>query len=188
MLQRHRHTAALLTLAASLTFAPASHADGGGTQFAPKPPPAPPPVIGSASINLAGKAVPAPGTPREVRHLITAANRLVLKPYRWGGGHRPFTRGVDSAYDCSGAVSYALFGGRLLLSPLDSSGLVRWGEPGPGRWVSVYANRGHAYLTVAGLRFDTADHDVTAPKGTGPRWSIRPRSGKKFVIRHPAGF
>jgi hypothetical protein len=187
-MRRHRNRTVLLALVASLAFAPASRADGGGTVFDPQPPPEPPPVTSFASINLAGKAIPAAGTPREVRHLITAANRLILKPYRWGGGHRPFSRGVDSAYDCSGAVSYALFGGRFLLSSLDSSGLARWGERGPGRWVSVYANRGHTYLTVAGLRFDTADHDATAPRGTGPRWSVRPRSGKRFVVRHPAGF
>jgi hypothetical protein len=122
-----------------------------------------------------------------VRHVIVAANRLIRKRYRWGGGHRGFTR-LDRGYDCSGAVSYALYGGRLLFSPLDSTGLSRFGEPGPGSWITIYANRTHTYIVVAGLRFDTGGHDAfTTPTGTGPRWSAAMRSGRGFRVRHPAG-
>ena len=89
---------------------------------------------------------------------MTAAHRLIRKPYRWGGGHRAFGRRLDRGYDCSGAVSYALYGARLLRAPLDSSGLAEFGEPGPGRWVTIYANRRHVFVVVAGLRFDTGGH------------------------------
>jgi hypothetical protein len=135
-----------------------------------------------------GRAIAPPHTPRVVRRVMVAANRLISKRYRWGGGHRDFTR-LDRGYDCSGAVSYALYGGRLLLSPLDSTGLSRFGEPGPGSWLTIYANRTHVYLVVAGLRFDTGSHDAfTTPSGTGPRWSTTPRSSRRFRVRHPAGF
>jgi hypothetical protein len=85
-------------------------------------------------------------------------------------------------------VSYALYGARLLLSPLDSTGLARFGERGAGSWVTIYGNRTHAYMVVAGLRFDTGFHDATTtPRGSGPRWSPTPRSSRHFKVRHPAG-
>jgi peptidoglycan hydrolase-like protein with peptidoglycan-binding domain len=111
--------------------------------------------------------------------LIAAANRIAEAPYRFGGGHPDFE---DSGYDCSGSLSYALHGAGLLESPLDSSGFMTWGEPGPGRHVTIYANRGHAFMTVDGRRYDT-----TALRRFGSRWTWQPRSSRGFVVRHPPG-
>lgn len=116
--------------------------------------------------------------PQAVKEVIAAANAIAHTPYVWGGGHGSFE---SSGYDCSGAVSYALHGGGLLESPLDSTGLTTWGEPGPGRWITVYGNSGHAWMVVAGLAFDTSG-------GAGPRWhSDWPNSPEGFIARHPAG-
>src|SRR5215208_2324239 len=107
---------AMCGLALVAVLAPASAAaDTGGSQYLPPPPPAP-----ASVIRPDGRAVAPAGAPRPVRRIFTAANRLVRKPYRWGGGHREFARRLDKGYDCSGAVSYALYGARLLTSPLDS--------------------------------------------------------------------
>jgi peptidoglycan hydrolase CwlO-like protein len=117
--------------------------------------------------------------PDAVKAVISAANAIADTPYIWGGGHGSFE---SSGYDCSGAVSYALHGGGLLESPLDSTGLSTWGEPGPGRWITVYANAGHAWMIVAGLAFDTSG-------GAGPRWHSSPASSTEgFIARHPAGY
>lgn len=116
--------------------------------------------------------------PQAVKEVIAAANAIATTPYLWGGGHGSFE---SSGYDCSGAVSYALHGGGLLESPLDSTGLTTWGEPGPGRWITVYGNAGHAWMVVAGLAFDTSG-------GAGPRWhNPWPNSPEGFIARHPAG-
>jgi hypothetical protein len=171
-------------LAALLAPASVAHADGGGAPYVPEAPPAAPTV----AVLSAGRAVAPAGAPRRVRRILTAANRLVDKPYRWGGGHRDFTLGLDRGYDCSGAVSYALYGGRLIPSPLASTGLARFGRRGPGRWVTVYANRGHAFLVVAGLRFDTGARGAgPTPRGSGPRWTAEMRPTRRFAVRHPAG-
>jgi hypothetical protein len=155
----------------------------GGEAFMPPPPPP-----ASATI-VNGKAIAPYGAPRRVKRMIVAANRLVLKPYRWGGGHDSFASGVDAGYDCSGAVSYALYGGRFLTSPLPSGDLMEWGRSGTGRWITVYASRAHTYVVVAGLRFDTSMHDRDAVgPGTGPRWSRRLRESASFVARHPRGY
>ena len=116
--------------------------------------------------------------PAAVREVISAGNAIAYTPYVWGGGHGSFE---SSGYDCSGAVSYALHGAGLLESPLDSTGLSTWGEPGPGRWITVYANAGHAWMVVAGISFDTVG-------GPGPRWhSPWVSSTEGFIARHPAG-
>jgi hypothetical protein len=128
-------------------------------------------------LSAAGVARAPRSAPRAVKLAIAAANQLQHAPYRWGGGHAAFK---DSAYDCSGTVSYMLHGGGLLASPLNSTGLMSWGLPGPGRWVTIYANAGHTYAVVAGLRLDTSG-------GPGPRWHTLARSGAGFVVRHPAG-
>jgi hypothetical protein len=125
--------------------------------------------------------------PPAVVNAINAANQIVRMPYRWGGGHRSFK---DSAYDCSGSVSFALHGGGLLNSPLDSSSFMKWGMVGKGRWITVYTNPGHAFMMIAGLRFDTGYRDRRAAKGaapgSGPRWGhARPTNG--FSARHPNG-
>ena len=117
--------------------------------------------------------------PPAVKGAIEAANRIVGLPYTWGGGHGSFE---DSGYDCSGAVSYALHGGRLLNTPLDSTGLSHYGTKGKGSWISVYGNPSHAYMIVAGLRFDTSGQGRA-----GTRWQQAPRSVSGFAVRHIPG-
>ncbi len=129
-------------------------------------------------INESQASAPA-SAPDAVQAAISAANAIADTPYIWGGGHGSFE---SSGYDCSGAVSYALHGGGLLESPLDSTGLSTWGEPGPGKWITVYANSGHAWMTIAGLAFDTSG-------GAGPRWhSSFASSTEGFIARHPPGY
>ena len=155
----------------------------GGATFEPPPPPP------EEAALVDGRVIAPASAPRRVKRVIAAANRLVEKPYIYGGGHRPFTSSLDSGYDCSGAVSYALHGGRFLRSPLPSGALMSWGEDGPGNWITVYAHGGHAYIVVAGLRFDTSLRDSDAPgPSTGPRWSRTLRKSSAFVARHPSGY
>jgi peptidoglycan hydrolase CwlO-like protein len=117
--------------------------------------------------------------PSAVKSVIAAGNEIADTSYLWGGGHGSFE---SSGYDCSGAVSYALHGGGFLESPLDSTGLETWGEPGPGQWITVYANASHAWMVVAGISFDTVG-------GPGPRWHDPWSSSPEgFVVRHPAGY
>lgn len=112
--------------------------------------------------------------------MIEAANRIRHRPYRWGGGHRNWhSRG----YDCSGSVSYVLHAASLLESPLDSTGFMRWGGGGAGRWVRIYANREHVFAVIAGLRWDTSM--TTESDGHGPGWSEEMRETGGFRLRHP---
>ena len=195
---RHKFLHALIALAllGALIAGGAVSAQARGTAYggAAFVPPPPPPK--KAKIMPGGKVRAPRGAPRRVKRVIKAANRLVNKPYRYGGGHKPFrpgVRGLDSGYDCSGAASYALYGGRFLRSPMPSGSFVDWGRRGPGRWITVYAHRGHAYVGIAGLRLDTGYRDRraaeygTAP-GRGPRWnrSMRPFDSR-YVLRHPRG-
>jgi hypothetical protein len=114
-----------------------------------------------------------------VQAAIAAANRITDRPYRYGGGH---ARVEDTGYDCSGAVSYALIGAALLDAPQPSGQLEAYGKPGAGRWITVYANAGHAYVVIAGLRFDTSGRGEK-----GPRWRPQPRRPSGYVARHPSG-
>jgi peptidoglycan hydrolase-like protein with peptidoglycan-binding domain len=132
-----------------------------------------------AYIGSDGLAVAPSSAPEEVKQLIEAGNEIATAPYKYGGGH---ARWNDSGYDCSGSLSYVLHAAGLLDSPLDSGAFMRWGEPGRGTWITVRANAGHAYLIVAGLRFDTS-----ARKRTGNRWSEQMRSARGFRGRHPEG-
>ncbi len=117
--------------------------------------------------------------PPAIAAAIEAASSIATTPYIWGGGHGSFE---SSGYDCSGAVSFALHGGGFLESPLDSTGLETWGEPGPGKWITVYANAEHAWMIIAGLAFDTVG-------GPGPRWHSSPvDSPEGFIARHPPGY
>jgi hypothetical protein len=137
-------------------------------------------VAGSKAKLVKGKAIAPADAPRRVQKVIAAANRIRNKPYVWGGGHGNWK---DKGYDCSGAVSYALHGGGLLNTPLDSTGLSRYGKKGKGSWISVYGNPSHAYMIVAGLRFDTS-----MTPGNGPGWSKTKRSTPgSFKVRHPRG-
>ena len=113
-----------------------------------------------------------------VKRAIAAANRIDGRPYVWGGGHISF---LSRGYDCSGAVSYVLHGAGLLDYTLDSTGFKKWGERGRGAWITIYANKTHAFMVVGGLRLDTSGSP------SGPRWRPLPRSTKGFVARHPAG-
>ena len=136
------------------------------------------PGPGEQAALVGDDAVAPAGAPLVVKAVIDAANEINDTPYVWGGGHGSFT---SSGYDCSGAVSYALHGGGLLSTPLDSGGFTGWGSPGAGNWITVYANYGHAYMYVAGLRWDTSG-------GAGPRWHSDARSNSGFTARHPSGF
>jgi hypothetical protein len=155
----------------------------GASAPAPQQEPQPPSSTDRAVVGPDGRTAIAPeSAPQPVKDAIAAANRITDKPYRYGGGHG---RWEDSGYDCSGAVSYALHGGDLLDAPLDSSGLARWGQAGRGEWITVYANSGHAYVVIAGLRFDTSSGGSNS--GSGPRWRETERSASGYTARHPAG-
>lgn len=148
--------------------------DGGAAENDDAPASAP---VGRARLLANGTAVAPADAPAAVKAIIAAGNRIATKPYRYGGGHG---RWEDSGYDCSGSVSYALRGGGLLSSALNSTGFMSWGASGRGRWVTVYGNPGHAYMVVAGLRFDTS--------GANPsRWQSNMRSSASYTVRHPRG-
>jgi hypothetical protein len=136
-----------------------------------------------ARILADGLAQAPAAAPAAVKEAIAAGNQLIGQPYVYGGGHQSF---ISHGYDCSGAVSYALHGANLLASPLDSSELELWGSPGPGSWITVYANAGHTYMDIAGIRFDTSTAGDPGGK-QGPRWRPLLRSNAGYVVRHPAG-
>jgi hypothetical protein len=136
---------------------------------------------GKARLLSTGIAIAPADAPASVRRAIRFANEIVDLPYRLGGGHRLPWR-LDSAYDCSGTVSWALHGARLLRGPVPSGSFRRWGEPGPGRWITVYYSAGHAYATIAGLRLDTS-----MVPGNGPGWSTHLRSNIGYLSRHAPG-
>jgi hypothetical protein len=196
---------ALLTVfGVALIAAPVGAArtrDTGGAGTVVMPPPPPPPTTGggtgggippagtplpttplpTAQLSVDGRtAIPPASAPDAVKNAIYAANRITTKPYIYGGGHRRWT---DRGYDCSGSVSFALHGGGLLDSPLPSSSFMRWGLPGRGMWITVYTNPGHAYMVIAGLRFDTS-----GPGQSGPRWRRAARTSRSYTARHPIGY
>jgi hypothetical protein len=135
-----------------------------------------------AKLLASGELIPPASAPARVKAVIAAANKIRTKPYIWGGGHASFS---SAGYDCSGSVSFALHGGRFLESPLPSGPMMTWAEEGEGRWITVYANGGHAYMTVAGFRFDTSGD---SGEETGPRWHEDLRDNVGFVARHPLGY
>jgi cell wall-associated NlpC family hydrolase len=161
-------------LIAVLAIAPAAQGAGGGLSTVPTEGPA-----GKAQLRN-GKAIPPANAPARVVAAIEAANKIRKKPYKWGGGHASFK---DSGYDCSGAVSYALRGARMLKSPLPSGSLAKWGNRGKGKWITVYAHGGHVYAVIAGLRWDTS-----MTPGDGPGWSKQKRSRQGFKVRHYNNF
>ncbi len=200
------HAALLCAAALAATASPALAADTGGTaagtdsgtirngvpsggfspgEFAGGTAPSTPDTIAPApqtahAATLSHGVARAPaGAPAAVRAAIAAANRIRHKPYVWGGGHASFSA---RGYDCSGSVSYVLHAAGLLSFPEVSGALAHWGLPGSGRWITVYANAGHAFMIIAGLRFDTSGEGAS-----GPRWRAEPRWLRGFHRRHPAG-
>jgi cell wall-associated NlpC family hydrolase len=138
------------------------------------------PVAGGFSVGGNG-TIPIPsGVPEAVQRVVAGGNAIADFPYIWGGGHGSF---VANGYDCSGSVSYALAAGGLLSAPLVSGDLAHWGEPGPGRWITIYANAGHTFMDVNGIWFDTAGR-------SGPyasRWLVSTPPLEGYAVRHPPG-
>jgi cell wall-associated NlpC family hydrolase len=126
-----------------------------------------------------GVALPPLEAPDRVLDIIRAGNSIARTPYKWGGGHGKW---LDDGYDCSGSVSYALNAGGLIPGPATSGQLMHWGKPGRGRWVTIYANDGHVFMEVAGIRFDTS-----GAARTGSRWQNDRRATGGYVARHPPG-
>jgi cell wall-associated NlpC family hydrolase len=175
--------ALLAVLAIAATFAASAQAETPGGVSTTTPEVAPPTAPPGKAILVKGRAIPPADAPPAVKKVIAAANKIRTKPYIYGGGHG---RWWDSGYDCSGAVSFALHGGSLIDTPMPSGSLAGWGSAGKGRWITVYANGGHAYAVIAGLRWDTAGNN----SGTGPRWhkSLRAAASGPFTTRHPDGY
>ena len=137
-----------------------------------------------ATILPDGSASVPPSAPDQVRRAIGAANRIHKKTYIWGGGHRSFKA---KGYDCSGAVSYVLHAAGVLSWPLVSGQLASWGVPGLGSWITVFANKVHTYMVIAGLRYDTSPRGEWINQGRGPRWRYSTRTGAGFAVRHYPG-
>jgi peptidoglycan hydrolase-like protein with peptidoglycan-binding domain len=156
--------------------------NAGITVYTPPPEPASVPNTGEvATLNPDGTATAPASAPDVVKAVIDAGNRIIDKPYKYGGGHG---RWEDTGYDCSGSMSYALHGGGLLDKALTSSGFSSFGDAGKGQWITTYGSGGHSYMVVAGLRFDTGYNDSSSD---GPDWSTKMRPGSGYVARHPAG-
>jgi cell wall-associated NlpC family hydrolase len=166
--------AALAATVAVLLLVSASAIAGGGLSTGTKTSGKP----GKAKLQANGKALPPDNAPRRVVRAIKAANHIRKTKYVWGGGHGSFN---DNGYDCSGAVSYMLHGARMLKTPMTSGSLAHWGKKKRGKWITVYANSGHTYAVVAGLRWDTSG-------GPGPRWHKDMRSRSGYKVRHYKGY
>lgn len=168
-------------LAVCITLSAISAAAFAATPF----PSSGPTVAGSIAV-LRGKVAAAPASaPLAVKRAIWAANQLASKPYRFGGGHKSF---VDTAYDCSGTVSYALGGAGLIETPMPSSGFRKFGQSGRGKWITVYARNGHTFAEIAGLRLDTTSYNtMKIDRRWAPRWQPTYRAPRGFEARHPNG-
>jgi cell wall-associated NlpC family hydrolase len=135
-----------------------------------------------ATLTPDGLAIPPIDAPPSVQAVIEAGNEIAHLPYRYGGGHVTYE---DTAYDCSGSISFVFEAAHLLNGPVVSGDLMNWGDPGPGKWITIFANAGHTFMYVAGLRFDTV-----ALAETGDRWSTRSADEpdlSTFAVRHPPG-
>ena len=192
--KRRLAVAGITTLCVLALAVPAAAQTGGSgppgstttttTTTAPTPAPVGPP--GKATIRKDGTAVAPADAPSQVQAAIAAANAIHTLPYVWGGGHRTF---YDSGYDCSGAVSYVLHAAGLLASPMTSGSLATsWGAPGKGRWITVYGNASHAYMVIAGKRFDTSTGGDRWNQGSGPRWRKKKRRPLGFTGKYYPGF
>jgi len=166
----------------------------GGAEYVAPPPENITAPGAKAKLLPDGTAAAPADAPVEVQQAIWAANRLKEMPYKYGGGH---AKVEDNGYDCSGTVSYALIHAGLLASPLPSGDFMRWGERGRGTWITVFANGGHAYAVIAGLRLDTSSYATRTARHNrkyataferGPRWRPYRRPARGFRKRHPVGF
>ncbi len=155
-----------------------------GTSSATGPTPRPELLVpGTTARYIDGLAAAPMEAPAAVQEIVWAGNELIGLPYIYGGGHGSF---ISRGYDCSGTVSYALHGAHLLSTPEDSSEFEGYGAGGIGRWVAIFGNAGHAYMTVAGLRLDTSSADDPSNE-QGPRWRPLRPGNPGFVVRHPVG-
>ena len=182
-----RHRALLLGIFMLMCIASPATAATGGAEFGTDPSATPRELVpGDKAVLMDNGFAAAPAdAPPEVQNAIWAANDIQDKPYIYGGGHGDF---VDDGYDCSGTVSYALYGAGLLKRPRDSSSFMRFGAAGKGDWITIYTNPGHAYVVIAGLRLDTSSAGDAENRGRGPRWRATGRPTRGFRLRHPVGF
>ena len=191
--RRRLAVAGITTLCVLAIAVPAAAQTGGSgppgsttTPTTTTPPAAPVGPPGKAKIRKDGTAVAPADAPPQIQTAIAAANAIHTLPYVWGGGHRSF---FASGYDCSGAVSYVLHAAGLLASPMTSGGLASsWGAPGKGRWITVYGNAGHAYMVIAGKRFDTSSGGDRWNQGSGPRWRKKKRQAVGYTQKYYPGF
>ena len=145
-----------------------------------------PVVRGTRAKIIHGVAYAPSLAPVAVQRAIWAGNQIRTKPYVYGGGHGSFN---DRGYDCSGSVSYVLHAAGLLGTPYDSSDFMHWGHGGLGQWITVYTNPGHAFVQIAGIRFDTSrEADPHPAPGTGPKWRPVWNHPSGYMSRHPSGF
>jgi cell wall-associated NlpC family hydrolase len=173
--------AAATSLTASI---PSELTIGDGMTSATGPTPRPELLVpGTTARFIDGIAAAPEGIPAVIQDIIWAGNELIGLPYIYGGGHGSF---VSPGYDCSGTVSFALHGADLLSVPKDSSEFEVWGSHGAGRWIAIFSDPGHAYMTVAGLRLDTSPAEDPADL-EGPRWRPLRQTNAGFVVRHPLG-
>jgi hypothetical protein len=187
--KRRLAVAGITTLCMMAVAVPAAAQTGGSgppggttTTTTPAAPVGPP---GRAKLRKDGTAVAPADAPANIQAAIAAGNAIHTYPYHWGGGHRSFT---DTGYDCSGAVSYVLHAAGFLSSPMPSGPLASsWGTPGKGRWITVYANASHAYMVVAGLRFDTSAVGERLNQGSGPRWRSTKRKATGYTAKYYPG-
>ena len=188
-LRRRLAIAALSTACVLVVAVPAAAQTGGTgtpggttTTTTPTTPLAPP---GRAKLRKDGTALAPADAPPQIQAAIAAGNAIHTLPYIWGGGHQTF---YDKGYDCSGAVSYVLHAAGLLASPMPSGPLASsWGVLGKGRWITVYANASHAYMVVAGLRFDTSAVGERLNQGSGPRWRHTKRKPTGYTAKYSPG-
>jgi cell wall-associated NlpC family hydrolase len=174
--------------AGSVTTPAVATTTGGSPVAAPAPAPVAPAkpellVPGTRARYVSGIAAAPMSAPAVVQQIVWSGDQIIGLPYIFGGGHASFT---SPGYDCSGTVSFALHGASLLSMPEDSSEFETWGSHGIGRWVTIFSNPGHAYMTVAGLRLDTSSADDPTNQ-QGPRWRPLRPANSGFVVRHPLG-
>jgi cell wall-associated NlpC family hydrolase len=181
-------TTAFCVLAVAVPAAAQTGGSGppGSTTTSTTTPAAPVGPPGRAKLRKDGTALAPADAPPAIQAAIAAGNAIHTYPYRWGGGHRSF---YDTGYDCSGSVSYVLHAAGFLASPLPSGPMASsWGTPGKGRWITVYANASHAYMVVAGLRFDTSAVGERLNQGSGPRWRHTKRKPTGYTAKYYPGY